>query len=142
MFMKQLTVFIENREGRIEKVTDILGKSNINIVCLSLADTSEYGMLRMIVSEPDRAKQVLKDADFSARLTEVLAVRLEQNYGMLAKLTKSMSQKDINIEYMYTLNCSKEAGAIIIKCTDKEKALEAVKEAGLELVDPETVYSI
>lgn len=142
MFMKQLTVFIENREGRIEKVTDILAKNNINIVCLTLADTSEYGMLRMIVSEPDRAKQVLKDADFSARLTEVLAIRLEQNYGMLAKLTKSMSQKDINIEYMYTLNCSKEEGAIIIKCTDKDKALDAVKEAGLELVNPDKVYSV
>ncbi|MCQ2518431.1 MAG: amino acid-binding protein [Lachnospiraceae bacterium] len=142
MFMEQLTVFIENREGRLEKVTEILAQNNINIVCLSLADTSEYGMLRMIVSNPEKAKQSLKEAGFSARLTDVLAVKLKQDFGTLNKLAKSVSDKNINIEYMYTLNCSKDDGAIIIKCSDITLGYEAVTEAGLSLVDPQTIYSI
>lgn len=142
MFMEQLTVFLENREGRLEKVTETLANANINIVCLSLADTSEYGMLRMIVSDPGLAKSVLKEAGFSARLTDVLAVRLEQNFGTLNKLAKSVSAKNVNIEYMYTLNCSKEEGAIIIKCSDISLGYEAVTEAGLSLVDPQTIYTL
>ncbi|MCR4929771.1 MAG: amino acid-binding protein [Lachnospiraceae bacterium] len=142
MFLKQLTVFLENREGRLDSVTDILSKNNINIVCLSLADTSEYGVIRMIVSEPDKAKTVLKEEGCLARLTDVLAISMEQKAGSLNKLTKIFSEQGINIEYMYTLNSSREAGSMIIKCTDIEKGHEAVKKAGLTLVDPETAYSM
>lgn len=142
MFLKQLTVFLENREGRLERVTDILSKNNINIVCLSLADTSEYGVIRMIVSEPDKAKAVLKEEGCLARITDVLAISMEQKAGSLNKLTKIFSEQGINIEYMYTLNSSREAGSMIIKCTDIEKGFDAVKKAGLTLVDPETAYSM
>ncbi len=142
MFLKQLTVFLENREGRLERVTDILSKNNINIVCLSLADTSEYGVIRMIVSEPDKAKAVLKEEGCLARITDVLAISMEQKAGSLNKLTKIFSEQGINIEYMYTLNSSREAGSMIIKCTDIEKGFDAVKKAGLTLVDPEIAYSM
>ena len=142
MFLKQLTVFLENREGRLDSVTDILSKNNINIVCLSLADTSEYGVIRMIVSEPDKAKTVLKEEGCLARLTDVLAISMEQKAGSLNKLTKIFSEQGINIEYMYTLNSSREAGSMIIKCTDIEKGYEAVKKAGFTLVEPTTAYSM
>ena len=105
MYLKQLTVFLENREGRLDSVTDILAKNDINIVCLSLADTSEYGVLRMIVSDPDKAKAVLKEAGCLARLTDVLAISMEQKAGSLNRLTKILTSDGINIEYMYTLNC-------------------------------------
>ena len=115
MYLKQLTVFLENREGRLDSVTDILATNNINIVCLSLADTSEYGVIRMIVSDPDKAKAVLKEAGCLTRLTDVLAISMEQKAGSLNRLTKIFSKQGINIEYMYTLNSSREAGSMIIK---------------------------
>ena len=142
MFMKQLTVFLENREGRLESVTDLLANNNINIACLALADTSEYGVLRLIVSDPDKAKAALKEAGYSARLTDVLGVRLAQVPGTVSKLTKTLAAEGINIEYMYTLSSSKEFGSMILKVSDIEKAYETVKNAGMELVDPEAAYSL
>ena len=142
MFLKQLTVFLENREGRLDSVTDILAKNDINIVCLTLADTSEYGVIRMIVSDPDKAKSVLKAEGCLARLTDVLAVEMEQKAGSLNKITKIFSDENINIEYMYTLNSAKEAGSMILKCSDIEKGFEAVQKAGFKLVDPNVAYAI
>lgn len=142
MFMKQLTVFLENREGRLESVTDLLANNNINIACLALADTSEYGVLRLIVSDPDKAKAALKEAGYSARLTDVLGVRLAQVPGTVSKLTKTLAAEGINIEYMYTLSSSKEFGSMILKVSDIEKASSVVKAAGMELVDPEAAYAL
>ncbi|MBR3040473.1 MAG: amino acid-binding protein [Lachnospiraceae bacterium] len=142
MYMKQLTVFLENREGRLESVTELLANNNINVACLALADTSEYGVLRLIVSRPDEAKVLLKDAGYSSRLTEVLAVRLEQTPGTVSRLTKVLAAAGINIEYMYTLSSSKEFGSMILKVSDIEKAAAAVSEAGMKLVDPEAAYSL
>lgn len=142
MFMKQLTVFLENREGRLESVTDLLANNNINIACLALADTSEYGVLRLIVSDPDKAKAALKEAGYSARLTDVLGVRLAQLPGTVSKLTKTLAAEGINIEYMYTLSSSKEFGSMILKVSDIEKAGTVVKAAGMELVDPEAAYAL
>ncbi|MBR4581224.1 MAG: amino acid-binding protein [Lachnospiraceae bacterium] len=142
MFLKQLTVFLENREGRLESVTDLLAKNDINIACLALADTSEYGVLRLVVSDPDKAKAILKEEGYSSRLTEVLGVRLAQVPGSVSKLTKVLAAEGINIEYMYTLSSSKEFGSMILKVSDIEKAYEAVKNAGMELVDPQAAYSL
>ena len=142
MFLKQLTVFLENREGRLDSVTDLLAKNDINIACLALADTSEYGVLRLVVSDPDKAKAILKEEGYSSRLTEVLGVRLAQVPGSVNKLTKVLAAENINIEYMYTLSSSKEFGSMILKVSDIEKAYEAVKNAGMELVDPEAAYSL
>ena len=142
MFLKQLTVFLENREGRLDSVTDLLAKNDINIACLALADTSEYGVLRLVVSDPDKAKAILKEEGYSSRLTEVLGVRLAQIPGSVNKLTKVLAAANINIEYMYTLSSSKEFGSMILKVSDIEKAYETVKNAGMELVDPEAAYSL
>ena len=142
MFLKQLTVFLENREGRLDSVTDLLAKNDINIACLALADTSEYGVLRLVVSDPDKTKAILKEEGYSSRLTEVLGVRLAQVPGSVNKLTKVLAAANINIEYMYTLSSSKEFGSMILKVSDIEKAYETVKNAGMELVDPEAAYSL
>lgn len=142
MFMKQLSVFIENREGRLEKVTETLAKNNINIVCISLADTSEYGMLRMIVSNPDEGKKLLKENGFSAMVTEVLAVKLPHHFGSLNLLTQEMSKLNLNIEYMYALTSGKDNASIIIKTSDNEVAMKAVEAAGLDTVNPEEAYAL
>ena len=133
MFVKQLSVFMENREGRLEKATEILKEHGINICALSMADTMEYGMLRMVVSNPELAKSALRESGFSAMLTDVLAVRLEDQVGELHSLTLILCAKGLNIEYMYSL-VSGERKAIIVKASDTAApAAAAVLEGGLKL---------
>ena len=121
MFLKQLSIFIENREGRLEKVTETLAANGINIVCISLADTSEYGLLRMIVSDPDKGKQILKENGFSAMLTNVVAVKIPHSFGSLHTITKELSVQELNIEYMYafTSGMDKALNASLKKAADK-----------------------
>lgn len=142
MFIKQLSVFIENREGRLEQVTEVLKQEGINIVSLSLADTSEYGMLRMIVSAPEKAKQVLKENGFSAMLTDVIAVRLPHEVGMLQKLLQVLSSADINIEYMYALATGKDNAAMIVKASDAQEAVKVLEENKMQVYGPDEAYTI
>ena len=141
MVIKQLSVFLENREGRLEKVTEALAANQINIVSLSLADTSEYGMLRLIVSDPTTGKQILKKAGFSAMLTDVLAVKLPQRIGMLYNMLTVFSKEEISVEYMYTLATGCEA-SIIIKVSEAQKALSLLQDAGFEFMLSEDAYKI
>jgi len=142
MFVKQLSVFIENRKGRLEQVTEVLMEKDINIVSVSLADTNEYGLLRMIVSEPEEAKSALRENGFSAMLTDVLAVKLPNKVAALQHLLKLLSNADLNVEYMYVLDSSVEYGSMVVKVTDPQKALEAIQAGNMEVFDPETAYSI
>ena len=136
MFVKQLSVFIENREGRLGQVTDVLKTQNINILSLSMADTTEYGMLRMVVSNPEVAKKALREEGFSAMLTDVLAVKLEDKVGELHKMTHILCSQGLNIEYMYAL-ASANRRAMIVKASDGETAAKAVVDGGLELYSNE-----
>lgn len=129
MFIKQLSVFIENREGRMEAITGVLRDNGINILSLSLADTSEYGILRLIVSDDEKARQVLRDAGFSARLTDVLAIRANDRVGFLNDLLIKLGRLQTSIEYMYTLP-SPEGPVIIMKVAKPEET-DALLE-GLE----------
>jgi len=132
MFVKQISVFIENREGRLEKVTEVLKEQNINILSLSMADTMEYGMLRMVVSDPELARTALRENGFSAMMTDVLAVRLEDKAGELYRLTHILCAGGLNIEYMYAL-VSGERRAMIVKVSNGAAAADVIREGGLEL---------
>ena len=132
MFVKQLSVFIENREGRLEQGTEVLKEENINILSLSMADTTEYGMLRMIVSDPEKAKAGLRSKGFSAMLTDVLAVKLEDKVGEMHKMTHILCSQGLNIEYMYAL-ASANRRAMIVKASDGVAAAKAVEDGGLVL---------
>lgn len=132
MFVKQLSVFMENREGRLAQVTEVLKTQGINVLSVSMADTSEFGMLRMVVSDPERARASLREAGFSAMLTDVLAVRLEDQAGELYWLAHILCAKGLNIEYMYTL-VSGEHKAMLVKASDGAAAADAIREGGLEL---------
>lgn len=123
--MKQLTVFIENRLGRLEEVTDILSKNNVNIICISLADTSDYGMLRMIVSQPAVAVEALQGSGFSAMLTDVIGLKLPHHFGTLKNVSGLLSANGLDIRYMYALT-SGENAAIILKTSDNQKAREVL----------------
>ena len=134
MYINQLSVFLENREGRLEQVLDNLKQKNINIISLSLADTSDYGMLRMIVSEPQVGKDALKEAGFSAMLTPVLAVKLSHQVGQLQILLSEICKAGINIEYTYALATGNDDASIVIKPADLEKAAAVLEKTGVELI--------
>ena len=134
MFINQLSVFIENREGRLEQVLETLKEKDINIISLSLADSSDYGLLRMIVSNPEEGKDALKAAGFSAMLTQVLAVKLSHQVGQLQVLLSEICNAGINIEYMYALATGNDDASIVIKTADLKKAAEILDKTGLELI--------
>ena len=135
MFLNQLSVFIENREGRLDQVLEILKKNSINIVSLSLADTSDYGLLRMIVSNPEEAKKVLREAGISAMLTPVLGVSRAHKVGSLQAALSALCKEGINVEYMYALATANEDATIVIKTTDLEKSAAVLNKSGIALVE-------
>lgn len=140
MFVKQLSVFIENREGRLEQVTEVLANEGINILSISMADTTEYGMLRMIVSDPQKAKKALVEEGFSAMLTDVIAVKLEDRVGEMHKMTHILCSLSLNIEYMYALASSGKR-AMIVKASDGDAAVKALTDGGLVLFSSEEMCS-
>lgn len=130
MILKQLSVFVENKEGRMLSITRALKNNGIDIKTLSLADTSEYGVLRLIVSDPDKAKEVLRAEGFPVSITDVLAVRSEDRIGYLHDLLKALSDDITSIEYMYTLP-SEEGTIIILKVAGPEQIEKILESKGL-----------
>ena len=139
MFLNQLSVFLENREGRLDQVLEILKSNHINIISLSLADTSDYGMLRMVVANPEAAKKALKDAGFSAMLTPVLGMKLAHKEGQLQAALSVMSKEGINVEYMYALATSGDDAVIVIKTTDLEKAAAVLEANNVKIATADEV---
>ena len=141
MFVKQLTVFLENRVGSLEEVMDILKDNEINVFSISLADTSEYGLLRLIVSDPEKGKKVLMEDGVSAMITDVIAVRLENRVGTLSGLLHTVANAGIGIEYMYAMAVSK-TGAMILKTSDPGATMAALKDDRYTILDEMTMYHL
>ncbi len=142
MFIKQVSIFVENRKGRLEEITRVLADNDINIVCVSIGDTAEFGVLRMIVSNPAGALEALNKNGFAAVLTDVIGVKLEHHYGMLNKMAAALNSQNISLSYMYAINSGTENAAIIIKTSDNEKAENTIKAAGIELMDCVEAYNL
>ena len=139
MTIKQLSVFLENREGRLDEVLKTLGENNVNIVALSLADTADYGMLRMIVSDPQKGKAVLKEAGITSMLTDVVALRVPHATGSLSKAMHEIVQAGINVEYMYAFANGADASAVL-KSDAPEKVVEVLKENGFDVWEADEAY--
>lgn len=139
MTVKQLSVFLENREGRLNEVLGVLAKNEINIVALSLADTTEYGMVRMIVSDPQKGKEVLKDANMSAMITDVICIRVPHDTGSLAKAMDVLSDADVNVEYMYAFANGEDASAVV-KTKNIDKAIKALLDNAFNVWRAEEAY--
>lgn len=142
MFIKQLSVFIENEEGRLEDVLDVLKEEQINIISLSLADTSEYGLLRLITANPEAAQAALKNKGFVARLTDVLAVRLSHQVGKLQEILSIVCKAGLNVEYMYALSNKEENASIICKISNGDEAAELLKSKEVELYSQEDIQAL
>ena len=123
MFVKQLTVFVENKSGHVSDILDALGKANIDISALSIADTSDYGLMRMITDEPQKAKEILDGAGVAVKITDALAVPIENRPGGLADAMKRLKDGGVSVEYLYAFVGRKDGGALVVlKTDDNEKA--------------------
>lgn len=143
MKVEQISIFLENKSGRLADVSESLAGTEINIRALSLADTADFGILRLIVSNTQKAKQVLKENGFTVSSTEVLAVEVEDKPGGISKILNTMRDGDINVEYMYPVVQKSRGKAIIIFRFDEiEKAINALQNAGIGILKGEDVYSL
>jgi len=140
MSIKQISVFLENKSQRLSKALSILGNEKINIAAMSIADTSEYGILRLIVSDPLKSFNLLKENEFSVNLTDVIGLETPIAVGSFANTLKYFSDENISIEYMYAFaSCNK--GVIIMRTSDRQKSFEVIKKYNLKLISLEDIFS-
>jgi hypothetical protein len=142
MTTKQLSVFIENRKGRLSEVLDVLKEGNVNIISMSLADTTEYGLLRLIVNDPKLGKEKLSSKGFSSLLSDVMILKIPHVSGSLQQLLKLIEKADINVEYMYGLSIDKEEAYVVLKASDFNKTEEVLKANGVETIEAEKLLSM
>ena len=139
MIAKQLSVFIENRQGRLGEVLNVLKQNKVNILSLSLADTTEYGLLRLIVNNPELGKEMLAKDGFSTLLTDVLVLKISHQSGSLQQLLNHLSDSDVNIEYMYGLSIDGEEASVVLKPSDIKKAEEVLNVQGVKTLSTKDI---
>ena len=127
MTIKQISVFLENKSGRLNEVARVLASNGINMRAFCIAETTDFGLMRLIVEEVDKAVQALRDAGFAVILTDVIAIHCKNQPGALSKILESLAQEQIFIEYMYAFAQSERAD-VIINPNDREKCLRLLQE--------------
>jgi len=137
VFAKQLTVFVENRTGRLCDVLEVLKANHVNILSLSLADTTEFGLLRLIVDQPALGREKLTENGFSSMLSDVSIIRITHAVGALQDLLKTLDRNGINIEYMYGLSIEGENAYVVLKASDSEKLDAALTDCGIVTISGE-----
>jgi hypothetical protein len=140
MIIKQLSVFLENKSGRLNEVATLLGQAGINMSAFSVADTSEFGILRMIVSDPETACGELKKAGFTVRLTEVVCLHSPNVPGALSKALNILAGEGVFIEYLYAFSMDKDSANIVLKPEDIQKCIQVLRDHQLELVRASDLY--
>jgi len=129
MFIKQLSIFVENKPGRLATITNILKENDIDIRALSVADTRDFGIMRLIVDNPEKAEKVFKEAGCTVSLTNVIAIGIEDRPGGLAEAMDVLYANNISVEYMYAfISKTDNTAFVILRVENNEKAFEALKE--------------
>ncbi len=142
-YVDQLSIFLENKKGRLFNTLDIIEELDINIRALSIADTSEFGILRLIVTDPYKVKEKLEENNFIVKITKVLAVSITDEPGGLNKVLKVLDDNNINLEYLYAFVEKKTYNAIVIlRLENMEEGLKILKEGNSEIISPEEIYSM
>lgn len=140
MKVRQISIFLENKPGRLAKATRILGENGINIRALSIADTTDFGVLRLIVNEPEKAYNVLKEAGYIVRATEVIAVEIADEPGGLAASLEPLDKAGINIEYLYAfVQKASSAALVVLRVDHVDEAIEVFRQSGIRLLSEEEV---
>ena len=127
MIIKQVSVFLENKSGRLNEVTQILGDAGLNMSAFTIADTSDFGILRLIVSDPEKAKEVLKKNKFAVQTTDVILVKTPNVPGGLAKMLNILNAENVFIEYMYAFSNSEDTAVIVLRPTDLQKCIDILQ---------------
>jgi hypothetical protein len=141
MIVKQLSIFLENRSGRLAEVASTLGEAGINMTAFSIAENTDFGILRLIVSEPDRAMKVLKEKLFGVNLSSVLCLRCPNVPGSLAKALEIIKNNGMSIEYMYAFACGESAN-VIIRPNKLEECIEILQANKLDLLAASDLYQL
>ncbi|MBQ8739079.1 MAG: amino acid-binding protein [Clostridia bacterium] len=142
MTVNQLSVFIENRRGRLGEVLKVLKENEVNILSMSLADTTEYGLLRLIVNKPEQGRDVLLAAGFSSMLTGILIVKVPHVAGALQEILALIAENDIDIEYMYGLSVEATDATIVVKTNEIDRACEVFKKHNIETMSKEEIEAL
>jgi hypothetical protein len=136
MEVAQVSVFLENRTGGLADVVDVLAKNAIDIHAVTLADMSDFGILRIIVDDAEQAKKVLKSAGFTAEKTRVVAVEVPDRPGGLADMLAALRRKEINVEYMYSASVKRgESAVVVVRVDEIPKAVGALRDAGVKVLE-------
>ena len=142
MFAKQLTVFIENRSGRLSEVLGVLKDNDVNILSLSLADTTEFGLLRLIVDNAARGKEKLSENGFSSLLSDVSIITVPHKVGSLQMLLKIIDEGGVNIEYMYGLSIESEEAYVVLKASNTDKIDKILTDNGIRTLSTEELANL
>ncbi len=143
MKVRQISVFLENTSGRLAEVTEVLGRNEVNIRALSIADTSDFGILRLIVNDPDKAYKALKEEGYTVSENRVIAVEIADKPGGLASCLKIFEECKVNIEYMYAFVGNAGDNAVVVfKIRDINWAVEELKKRRVKLLADEEVYNL
>lgn len=141
MKLKQLSVFLENRPGRLRELCSVLEEGGINIITLSLADTEQFGILRLIVKEYERAEKLLATKGFAVRLTEVIAVEVPDRPGGLNRILQVEAEAGVSVEYMYAFTVKNgENAVLLLRFDDMPRAAEALQQAGINVLEGVELY--
>ena len=141
MKIKQLSIFLENKSGRLTEVTEALASAQINISAFSIADTADYGILRMIVSKPEQAEQLLKAKGLSVHITEVIGLVVPNEPGGLHRALQILSSEGISLEYMYAFALSDRA-TVIIRTEAVEQTIASLQKHKMELLKASDIYEV
>lgn len=141
MIAKQLSIFLENNTGRLTEVTEVLAKENINLSALCIAENADFGILRGIVSDPDKAYKVLKENHFAVNITNVVGINCPNIPGALAKVLNYLSDAGVFIEYMYSFANNNSAN-VIIRPSDLEKCIQVLTEKKVDLLAANDLYKL
>jgi len=143
MRVEQISIFLENKAGRLAEVTRVLSEAGVNIRALSLADTSDFGILRLIVDDNDKAKAALKEKGFTVGKTDVVAVEVEDRPGGLSRILGVLSQGNVNVEYMYAfVQFSGKDAVLIFRFDDIDAAVKLLQENNIRVLEGKTVYTL
>lgn len=135
MSLKQLTIFVENKQGTLVDITDVLAKNNVNMRALSIADTQDFGILRLIVDNNDVAVKALQDAGYLLKMTDVVGVKIGDQPGKLSKALEVLDDANINMEYLYAFMARTEKHAyVVLRVADNEAAEKALENAGFHMI--------
>jgi hypothetical protein len=143
MRVEQIAVFLENRSGRLAEITSILADNGINIRALSVADTADFGILRLIVDKVPEAEKALREGGFTVGKTNVIAVEVPDRTGGLATVLKCIEKEALNVEYMYAfVNKTGENAVLIFRFDDMDKAIDSLQKDGFTILESKEIYSL